>query len=104
MEYTMSKKYNKVLVDDQTDPTMPMGENGNVLVDPIDETPSEETKVSKTIPTVDSMKGLGYNTKSAMIRYLDSEGFKRGDIAKHLGIRYQHVRNVLVQPLKKVAA
>ena len=32
-------------VVDQTDPTMPMGENGNLLVDPIDETPSEEPQI-----------------------------------------------------------
>jgi len=40
-------------------------------------------------------------TKSAAIRYLDGEGWKRGDIARKLGIRYQHVRNVLITPLKK---
>jgi hypothetical protein len=42
-------------------------------------------------------------TKSAKIRFLDSKGMKRGDIAKKLGIRYQHVRNVLVTPIKKTA-
>lgn len=40
-------------------------------------------------------------TKSAVIRFLNAEGMKRGDISKLLGIRYQHVRNVLVTPLKK---
>lgn len=64
----------------------------------------EATEVKKTIPTVDAMSELGYKTKSAMIRYLDSEGFKRSEIANHLNIRYQHVRNVLTQPLKKTAA
>ena len=34
---------------------------------------------------------------SDSIRYLDSEGFSRSDIAKILGKRYQHVRNVLVR-------
>lgn len=38
-----------------------------------------------------------YGTKSATIRKLASEGHKRADIARALGIRYQHVRNVLVQ-------
>lgn len=42
-----------------------------------------------------------HKTKSAVIRYLDSQGLKRGEIAKLLNIRYQHVRNTLVQPLKK---
>lgn len=47
-----------------------------------------------------------FTTKSAMIRYLDSEGVKRGRIAKilseHFGktVRYQHVRNVLVTMIK----
>ena len=37
-------------------------------------------------------------TKSAKIRTLDKLGVARSDIARFLGIRYQHVRNVLVQP------
>lgn len=44
-----------------------------------------------------------YKTKSGVIRYLDSQQMKRGDIAKLLNIRYQHVRNVLTQPLKTQA-
>lgn len=40
-------------------------------------------------------------TTSAKIRYLTSLGWKRGAIAKKLGILYQHVRNVQLQPLKK---
>lgn len=39
---------------------------------------------------------------SAAIRKMDAEGIKRGDIAKKLNKRYQHVRNVLITPLKKV--
>jgi hypothetical protein len=37
---------------------------------------------------------------SARIRFLHSEGFDRGDIARITGKRYQHVRNVLITPLK----
>ena len=40
-----------------------------------------------------------YPTKSAKIRYLDSIGWSRKQIALELGIRYQHVRNVLVTQL-----
>lgn len=40
-------------------------------------------------------------TKSAKIRYLSAEGLSRSEIAKVLGIRYQHVRNVLITQLKK---
>ncbi len=42
-----------------------------------------------------------HKTKSGVIRYLASQGMSRGDISRFLGIRYQHVRNVLTQPLKK---
>ena len=35
-------------------------------------------------------------TKSSKIRKLAAAGHSRADIAKALGIRYQHVRNVLV--------
>ncbi len=40
-------------------------------------------------------------TKSAVIRHLASKGKDRSWIAKFMGIRYQHVRNVLTQPLKQ---
>jgi len=43
-------------------------------------------------------------TKSSKIRYLTTLEWKRGDIAKKLGVRYQHVRNVQLQPLKKTEA
>lgn len=38
-------------------------------------------------------------TKSAKIRALAKGGYAKADIARFLGIRYQHVRNVLMQPL-----
>lgn len=41
-----------------------------------------------------------HQTKSAVIRYLASQNYKRADIARFMNIRYQHVRNVLTQPLK----
>jgi hypothetical protein len=37
----------------------------------------------------------GLPTKSAKIRRLAEAGYERADIARFLGIRYQHVRNVL---------
>src|SRR5687767_11262039 len=40
----------------------------------------------------------GLPTKAAKIRELASAGFPRAQIAAYLGIRYQHVRNVLTQP------
>jgi hypothetical protein len=38
---------------------------------------------------------------SNVIRELSSIGFTRGQISKMLNKRYQHVRNVLIEPLKK---
>lgn len=40
------------------------------------------------------------DTTSARIRLLAAHGFSRGDIARITGKRYQHVRNVLITPLK----
>ena len=54
---------------------------------PIDPAPltSEQRETLKTLNISDS------------IRYLDAEGFPRAEIARILGKRYQHVRNVLVR-------
>lgn len=40
-------------------------------------------------------------TKSEQIRKMAADGFSRAQIAKSMNIRYQHVRNVLLTPLKK---
>lgn len=39
---------------------------------------------------------VGFQTKSDKIRALTKAGYSRSEIADFLGIRYQHVRNVLV--------
>ena len=39
-------------------------------------------------------------TKSAQIRAAYADGMTRYQIAQMLGIRYQHVRNVLITPVK----
>lgn len=39
-------------------------------------------------------------SKAAKIRFLADAGWERAEIAKKLGIRYQHVRNVLVRDQK----
>lgn len=41
-----------------------------------------------------------YGGVSKAIRALHAEGLKRGAIAKRLNKRYQHVRNVLITPVK----
>lgn len=57
-----------------------------------------QQEVKKDITTI-NLDGLNTSQK---IRLLHSEGFDRGSIAKHLNKRYQHVRNVLITPIKKV--
>lgn len=42
-----------------------------------------------------------WGNKSKAIRGLTSEGKTRSEVAKLLNIRYQHVRNVLITPIKK---
>ena len=42
-----------------------------------------------------------FKTKSAMIRYMLDKEVPKALIAKHLGVKYQHVRNVSVQQLKR---
>jgi hypothetical protein len=44
----------------------------------------------------------GYGNKSNAIRGLAALGVKAGPIAKQLDIIYQHARNVLKRPLKRV--
>jgi len=41
-----------------------------------------------------------YGTKSSAIRSLNQQNFTRKEIALLLNIRYQHVRNVLITPIK----
>ena len=54
---------------------------------------------AKALTKAQGSKLEGMPTKSAKIRYLASLEWERGDIARHLGIRYQHVRNVLITPV-----
>lgn len=57
-------------------------------------------KNSKQVKKVDSPLD-SLPTTSAKIRHLDAQNKTRSQIAKELGIRYQHVRNVLITPIKK---
>lgn len=59
------------------------------------------TKVNKKTISHDSKKLNSMTTKSSKIRYLNSVGYSRSEIAKLLEIRYQHVRNVLITPLMR---
>jgi hypothetical protein len=52
------------------------------------------------LPPLEWLKSQ-YNTKSAAIRFLVNQGHATKVIAKHLGVRYQMVRNVKTNPLKR---
>lgn len=59
---------------------------------------------TKSAPSLakDVVKALAdLPTTSARMRHLENQGMSRGDIARVLGKRYQHVKNVLDKPLKK---
>lgn len=57
-----------------------------------------DISITKTTTTIDLSH---LTTTSAKIRHLLSLNYKRSDIAKMLNIRYQHVRNVELMPIKK---
>src|SRR3954471_10327836 len=66
-----------------------------VLFDSIKER-LEMTKVDSGQEDAMSHVVAGLKTKSARIRALAKVGYARADIARFLGIRYQHVRNVVL--------
>lgn len=62
-----------------------------------------ETKTETVTVTVQTAEEViaKFGNKSNAIRALSAEGKTRSEIAKILGIRYQHVNNVLKQVLKR---
>lgn len=86
-----------------------------VIEQPTQHNVVEATTISSTTPTSTNTKKVEpivlnkeqqiafteLKTVSAKIRYLHAEKFTRGQIAVFLNKKYQHVRNVLITPLKK---
>ena len=64
----------------------------------VSKTIKTETKTNESTVKVPDMSM--FQTTSGKIRFLNSQGMSRGAIAKTLNIRYQHVRNVLITPVK----
>lgn len=65
-------------------------------------TPPPTPKDPKAVAiSMEELETAGAKSKSQIIRYLDSLGYERSAIAKFLGIKYQHVRNVLTSPEKR---
>lgn len=61
---------------------------------------SVPTQDGKTFPTKEWLQ-TQFETKSAIIRYLVNQGFEIKDIAKQYGFRYQMVRNIATNRLKR---
>jgi hypothetical protein len=72
-------------------------------------TPSTATPAANTLTAEQDASVRGMKTKSEQMRFLSSLGWKNGPIAKFLTevhgktVIYQHVRNVLKQPLKSAS-
>ena len=62
-------------------------------------TQTNQTTNVQNLTKVQVTKLQGLPSTSAKIRYLHSLGWNRSTIAKYLGKRYQHIRNVLITPL-----
>jgi hypothetical protein len=68
---------------------------------------SENSTMKKVAPKLEKAQNEALAkcaSVSAKMRYLDAQGFTRGDISRILNKRYQHVKNVLDRPLKKIGA
>lgn len=59
----------------------------------------QKVKKEGSVKRAQELMKLYEGVKSPTIRKMHSEGYDRGQIAAALGIRYQHVRNVLITPL-----
>ena len=98
MARTQKVQTNSVNVKDEQVQKVSEGEQVATVVD--DEVDASGRKKKVTI-THEELEEKGLKNKSQVIRFLDSEGFSRSAIALFLNVRYQHVRNVLITPLKK---
>jgi hypothetical protein len=58
------------------------------------------THTKGALPPIEWLQNK-FHTKSAIIRFLYEEGHQPKTISKAYGFRYQHVRNVLTQELKR---
>jgi uncharacterized protein YoaH (UPF0181 family) len=59
----------------------------------------QQLEATVNTTAVEMISKLG--SKSAVIRKLHADGMSTGDISRFMEIRFQHVRNVLTNPLKK---
>lgn len=68
-----------------------------------------EAKKAQVLTKAQAPAYAALTTVSAKIRYLTAEGYDRGAVSRIMTelegrlVRYQHVRNVLITPLKREA-
>lgn len=77
-----------------------MTKTNKQTVQPIEPTTQPTTILHKGVEVVVKSDLSTLTTKSSMIRQLFADGHSRMEISKILNIRYQHVRNVLITPIK----
>jgi hypothetical protein len=70
------------------------------------ETPTTETKVESNVPAQFANKTpeqlrAEFGSWSGAMRAMSAAGMKYGPIAKVLGKKFQHVRNVIITPVGK---
>lgn len=66
----------------------------------LQQAPGQNTNQTKAFPSL-AYISEHFKTKSAAIRWMHDQKFSVNEISKHLGLRYQHVRNVLKNELKR---
>lgn len=71
-----------------------------LLADVLGLAPSAQPQEESGMPSLAWLKE-SFKTSSAQIRYLHDQGHSVNKIHKHTGLRYQHVRNVLKNQLKR---
>lgn len=69
----------------------------------IEATTQATTLMHKGVELVAKTDVTSLLTKSAKIRALTAAGHTRMEVSKLLQIKYQHVRNVLITPIKTIA-
>lgn len=75
-------------------------DTSEVILEVADKPAGRQKKQAPKLTATQQKKVDGFQTKSAKIRYLFNEGYDKADIARSLGIIYQHVRNVLNSQVK----
>jgi len=64
----------------------------------------DKGRKTEVIMSMEDLGNKGIKNKSQAIRFLIGDGYSPSAVAKFLNIRYQHVRNVSMQILKRPTA